>query len=72
MYSKNLICKVKNSYVLGQSIGFISKNLDLSKPTVFYWVKNDYSRNKLKRGPAGKLNKYDESRIEREIYVTEK
>ena len=72
MYSKYLIFKVKDLYASGQSVTFISRNLDLSKPTVSYMIKNDYNRSKSNRGPGGKWIKYEESRIKMKISVIQK
>jgi len=46
-------------------MGIISKNLGLSKPTVSYMVRNDYSRKNTKRGPPTSLKKHDELRIKK-------
>jgi len=43
MYSKHLICQVKNLNASGQSIKFISQNFELARPTVIYVVKNNYN-----------------------------
>ena len=69
MYSTDLCQLVQKLYSSRQSVGNISRNLNMPHTTISYMVRNDYGRRKLKSGPKKKLNSRDLTRIKLESSI---
>lgn len=66
MHHKSVIETVKRLHQSGKSLNEISEELQITKSTVQYMVKNNYRRLKKKTGPKQKIDKKCKLRIKRD------
>jgi DNA-binding CsgD family transcriptional regulator len=67
MYSKQIIQKTKKLYQKEKSLRKVAKRLNMSVSTVAYIVKNNYNKEKKKRGPRFKIDTKKTTLIKREV-----
>ena len=66
-FSISTIKWIKRKRCDGESLGAIAEQLRISKSTVHYAVRNNYSKQKKKRGSRKKLDKAAELRMKRQV-----